>query len=204
MKKRILTIIGVGALAAIAIAGTSTYTTLSDNGNAASPSEVIFPADPTLQIRIVNVNWNSDTNNAVLSFSGGSTAYSIVETNEASSSVTNKINSTNSLAVSSVLVLQHAGVCYPAVISSWGASTNTGPAGGTNVVLASGGWGVATSVGDSVYLMDTAVTIPIGATTNAQNGEAIYVAKLVGRPVRAVLTPSLATNKINSAVAHYE
>ena len=140
----------------------------------------------------------------MLSFSGGSVAYTIVETNQATSSVTNKINSTNGLAASAVLLLNRGGTYYAASVSSWNSTTNSGFYGGTNVVLASGGWGVATSVGDPVYLMDTAVTIPIGATTNAINGEAIYVGALPGRPVRVVLTPALVTNRLNSVIGRAE
>jgi hypothetical protein len=203
MKKISIAVTAV-CLAVSALAASPNFKALSKSGNAASPSEVIFPASPGDQLRIVNANWNSDTNNAVLSFSGGSTAFNIVETNQASTSVTNKINSTNGLAASSVLVLQHGGVCYAASVSTWNASTNSGFYGGTNVVLASGGWGVNTSVGDNVFLMDTPVTLPIGATTNAANGDAIYVATLPGRPVRVVLTPAFSTNKLNAVVGRYE
>ena len=202
---KILSTLALGlALALPASASSPAYKTKSASGNAASPSEVIFPADPTTQIRLVNANWNSDTNNAGLSFSGGSTAFYVTATNVASSSVTNQINSTNGLSANAVLVLQHAGTCYSATVSTWNQFTNSGPYGGTNVVLASGGWGVSTGVGDDVYLMDTPVTVPVGATTNVMNGEAIYVANLSGRPVRVVLTPSLSTNKLNSVIGRYE
>lgn len=205
MKNK-LAIIGIAVcgLALTALASAPFYKTLSANGNAAAPASVIFPADVGNQIRIVNVNWNSDSNTAALSISGGSTLYSIVETNVASTSVTNKLTGTNGLAASAVLVLQHAGACYAATVSSWGQTTNSGPAGGTNVVLASGGWGVATTVGDNVYLMDTPVTLPVGATTNWASGSAIYSSTLIGRPVRVQLTPSLVTNKLNGVTARYE
>lgn len=204
MKNKIILFGAALSIATSALAVQPRFKTLSDAGNAASPAEVTFPADPSSQIRIVGVNWNSDTNNAVLSISGGGAAFTIVETNQSTSSVTNKINSTNGLSASAVLVLQHGGVCYPATLSTWNSSTNAGFYGGTNVVLASGGWGVATSVGDSVYLMDTPVTLPIGATTNWQSGFSIYAATYAGRPVRAVLTPALSTNRLNSITAIYE
>ncbi|MEI8288673.1 MAG: hypothetical protein WCH99_04325 [Verrucomicrobiota bacterium] len=189
---------GLTALAALPI-----YNTKSANGNAAAPATVIFPADPATQIRVVGVNYTTDTNNSVLAFSGGSTAFSIVETNQATSSVTNKINSTNGLAGSAVLVLQHGGVCYAATVSAWNSSTNAGFYGGTNVVLTSGGWGVRTSAGDSVYLMDTPITIPAASSTMI-GGEAIYAATLPGRPVMAQLTPALVTNKLNNVTVRYE
>lgn len=204
MKNKIAIAVASVCLAVSAYAAAPSYKTLTDYGNAASPSEVVFPEVANNQWRIVNVNYASDTNNAVLSFSGGSNAYRIVETNQATSSVTNKINSTNGLTASSVLLLNRAGTYYAATVSSWNSSTNAGVYGGTNVVLASGGWGVATQVGDPVYLMDTPTTIPVGAATNAINGEAIYVGALPGRPVRVVMTPALATNRLNAVVGRSE
>ena len=202
MKKNLLLIAAL-TVALTAFASLPTYLSKSANGNAASPATYIFPADQSTQIRVVGVNYTTDTNNSVLSFSGGTTAYTITETNQATSSVTNKINSTNGLSGSAVLVLQHNGVCYAATVSSWNSSTNAGFYGGTNVVLASGGWGVRTSAGDSVYLMDTPVTIP--ATSSAAiNGEAIYAAALPGRPLMVQLTPALATNKLNTVTVRYE
>jgi hypothetical protein len=202
--KQILILTGIVGLAALAIASSPIYKTMSKNGNAATPAQVIFPADPGSQIRIVNVNFATDTNNSTLSFSGGATAFFITITNALSSSVTNNINTTNGLTPSSVLVLQHAGVCYAATLASWNSSTNNqGVGGGTNVVLASGGWAVSTSVGDNVYQMDTVVSIPATATA-AVNGDAIYVATLPGRPVLIKLSPALVTNQINSVTAHYD
>lgn len=203
MKKTIITATVGFALALPVFAGPG-YKTASANGNAASPAAVILPADPSTTLRLVTVNWSSDTNNAVLSIADGGTAYSIVETNQATTSVTNKINSTNGLSAGAVLVLQKGSTCYAATVSAWNSSTNSGPYGGTNVVLASGGWGVATAVGDAVYLMNSPVTLPVGATTNWQSGTAIFSATYPGRPVRVVLTPALVTNKLNSVVGHYE
>jgi hypothetical protein len=193
---KILSTLALGlALALPASASSPAYKTMSASGNAAAPATVIFSADPALQIRLVGANYTTDTNNSTLAFSGGATAFAIVETNTA--------NSTNGLSASAILVLQHNGTCYAATVSSWSAVTNSGPTLGTNVVLASGGWGVATSVGDSVYLMDTPVTIPATATA-AINGEAIYVAALSGRPVLVKLSPAAATNQLNTVTARYE
>jgi hypothetical protein len=201
---KIIAIAAVGlATAFSALAASPVYITKSANGNAASPAEVVFPAAAQQQIRLVSANFTTDTNNSVLSISGGGAVFNITETNQATSSVTNKINSTNGLSGSAVLVLQHAGVCYVATLSSWNSSTNAGFYGGTNVVLASGGWGVRTDVGDRVYLMDAPILTPAG-TSAAINGEAIYVAALPGRPVRVQLTPALVTNKLNSVIGRYE
>ena len=183
-------------VALLAIAATPNYTTKSANGNAASPAGLIFPADPNLQLRLVSANWQSDTNIAVLSFTSGDAAYVITAANASSSGVTQAVNSVTGLAASDVLVLQKTtGACYAASLSS----TNNG----TNAVLASGGWGVATVAGDEVFKMSSATTIPVGATTNAQNGEAIYVGNY-GRPVRVVLTPAAVTNRLTSVTGRYE
>ena len=210
MKNKILLMPGIAAVALLAIAASPAYVTKSANGNAASPASLILPADPYTQIRVVNVNYSTDTNNSVLSFASGTTAYSIQATNQATSSTTNLINSTNGLSVGATLVLQHSGVCYSATEASWNSGTNVSIYGLTNVVLNSGGWGVATTVGDSVYLMGTATTFAAAAassgttTSAAANGEAIYVAAYQGRPVSVTLTPALVTNKLNNVVAHYD
>ncbi len=170
---------------------------MSATGNATTGSEVIFPADPSTAARLVNLSYQSDSNTAIVSFSTGVGAYSLLATNT-SSGVTQVVNSTAGLAANDVLVLQHGGTCYSATLSS----TNSG----TNAVLASGAWGVAPSIGDSVYKMSAASTVFVGSNgtaTAAQNGEAIYVANQ-GRPLRITLTPALVTNRINSATAHYD
>ena len=211
MKNKILLTAALAGIALLAIAASPAYVTKSANGNAAAPANVILPADPYTQIRVVNVNYSTDTNNSVLSFTSGTTAYSIQFTNYATSATTNCINSTNGLSGGATLVLQHNGACYSSTVSSWAAVTNASLyTGYTNVVLASGGWGVASSVGDSVYLMGTATTLPSPAassgttTTAAVNGEAIYVASYQGRPVSVTITPALVTNKLNTVIVHYD
>ena len=204
-----------GALIASALPQTCsalTFKTLSAGGNSTVGAWVAFPPDATMQLtRIVGVNWQSDNATAALSFRGGSTALWQVATNAATTSVTNLINSTNGLAVGSFVLLVHNGTCYSNTVVSWNSSTNftalttNSPAyGGTNVVLTTGGWGVATSIGDEIFVMDTAVTIPIGATTNYMGGDAIYVANLPNRPVWVQLSPATTTNRLNSVTARME
>lgn len=176
------------------LAGTPAYSTKTAGGNNTTGASVIFPADPALQIRIVGVNWQSDTNNAVLQCSSGVGAYVLLATNT-TTGVTQTVNTVTGMAANDILVLEHAGVGYAATLSS----TN----GGTNAVLASGAWGVTPAIGDSVYKMSDIASLPIGNTTNWQAGEAIYVGNR-GRPVRLLLTPAAVTNRINSATAFYE
>lgn len=195
--RKIITAAGASfAVALMAVAASLSYSTLSDAGTAASPAEVIFPSVEMKNIRLVGVNWSSDTNNASMSFSYGTSAKVITVANASSSGVTQVLDSVTGLAANDVLVLQQSGVCYAATLSS----TNNG----TNAVLASGGWGVASVAGSEVFKMSTATTIPIGATTNAQNGEAIFVSSQQSRPVRVVLSPANVTNRINTATAIYE
>ncbi len=197
MKKWILLAAFAGALSALAQA--PTFTTLSANGDATAGAAVIFPAKAGQQIRLVSLNWNSDSNAAVASITTGAGAYYARLANASSSAVTNQINSTNGLVASSALVVERAGVPYRAIMSSF----NSNAAWGNYVVLASGGFGVQTVAGDPIYQMSSATTLPIGATTNSMQGFAIYVGN-PGRPVRVQITPSAVTNKINAAVALYE
>ena len=203
MKKSLLLCAAAALLSLAAFAASPTYKTLSGYGNAATPAEVDFISDPSLQFRLVNVNYASDTNNAVLSISTGTTAFAITATNQAATSVTNQINSTNGLSPSATVLLEHAGAAYIATVSTWNQTTNSGPYGGTNVVLTGNGFNVATSAGDTFYLMTTPATLPIGAATNSLNGDALFVGN-PARPVRLQLAPALNTNKINTASGRYE
>jgi hypothetical protein len=199
--KFILSLAAIG-LALVALADSPTYTTKASGagtGTAAVPAFVIFPARPQTQIRVVSVAWKSDTNNATLKFSGGATAFNTTLTNAATSSITNMINSTNGLSGSAVIVLQHAGVCYQTTVASWNSN-----AGVTNVVTASGGFASYSSVGDSVYVLDTITTLDASTVISDKEGEALYVAALPDRPVLITLSPAWVTNQITSATVHYD
>jgi hypothetical protein len=204
-NKILLSLAVIGAVALATYAASPTYLTKSSGaGTAAAPATIIFPAAAQTQIRVVSVAWKSDTNIATLSFSGGAAAYYQTITNMATSSVTNQINSTNGLSGSAVIVLQHAGVCYQSTVSTWNMSTNGGAYGGTNVVLASGGWGVLASAGDGVYVMDTPVTLDASSAVSDKEGVALYVGKLADRPVLIKLAPANVTNQITSATVRYD
>jgi hypothetical protein len=210
MNKYLLLTAACGLAFTALYAASPTFKSTSANGNAASPAAVILPADPYSQVRVLSVVYSTDTNNSSLSCTYGTTAFSITATNATTTAITNRISGTNGLTPSCVLVLQHAGVGYAATVASWNQDTNTASGSGTNIVLASGAWGVATTVGDSVYLMSSATLLPAAAaasgstTTASKDGEAIYVAGLSGRPVRIVLTPALGTNQLNNVVYHYD
>jgi len=206
-------------------AGIPSYHTFSAAGNAANPATVILPADPNSQIRIVSVFYASDTNAGALQLSSGTTAYSLIASNLTTSSITNVITATNGLSAGAVLVLQHGGVDYTNSVVSFGNTgtnglnnlTNTAttwgvygtgsvgyPATNLNyVVTGSGGFGVSAFAGDEIYLMGSITSLPVGAATNAINGDDIFSGNY-GRPVIATLTPSLATNRLNSISAHYD
>ena len=194
MKTLLLSLTLGAALALWAV--TPSYVSKSGAGNASAGAQVIFPSDASLQIRLVNLNWQSDSNSAVLSYTTGEAAYSITATNPSTSYLTQYVNSTAGMNSNSTLfVLEHLGVGYAALL----VSTNSG----TNAVFFTGAFGVQSSVGDSLYQMSTASTVLVGATTNAHNGEALFVGNYA-RPVRVQLTPALATNRITSATARYE
>ena len=195
MKKLILITCLSLAAAFKSPAATPSYSNKNAGGNGTSGAEVIFPADPQGQIRLVSVQWQSDTNTGALEFQTAVGAYTASYTNRSTTDTTQCVSSTSGLVTNTWLVLQHLGVCYKALL----VATNSG----TNAILGSGGWGVISSVNDAVYPLSTTNTISVGATTNWQNGEALFVGNL-GRPVRVQLTPALTTNRLNSVTARYE
>ena len=198
--KKTLTSLAVGLLFAVtALGALPTYKTLSAYGNSTAGALVYFPSDPNSQIRLIYVNWGDDKAGNKLNFYTGVTAYSQALTNAASSSVTNAINSTNGLAANASLILEHGGVPYPATLSS----LSTNAAGQPVLVLGSGGWGVNASVGDNIYLMSTATSIPIGVGTNAFAGDALFTGNY-GRPVEVTIDTATATNSLYSVSAHYD
>ena len=71
------------------------------------------------------------------------------------------------------------------------------------IVTGAGGFGVNTTVGDVFYPMGKQSNIPIGASTNWLNGEAIYIGN-TGKPVRVVLTPTTTTNNLYAVTGRYE
>jgi hypothetical protein len=198
------------ALAMPARAGLPTYNTKSGYGNATYPATVIFPADPHSQIRLVSLFYSTDAN-TMFAFSSGNTAYSVLFTNNVSS-VTNLVDSTNGLATSALLVLQHAGIDYTNSVSSWGtydAGTNTSGY-DTNqafiVTPAAFSTGATTwngATGDNIYLMTAATPWFIPTGTNQMNGDDIF-SGTYGRPVMVQLGPSSTTNRIYLASSHYD
>jgi hypothetical protein len=209
MKNNILALATGIALAAGTLlpdragAALPTYKSATAWGNAGTGATAWLPSDPHSQIRVVGVQYSSDTASASLGFNSGTTAFYQTATNVLTSSVTNQINSTNGLSVGAVIVLQQAGVIYTNTVATWNQTANAGPYGGTNVVLNAGGWGVIAQPGSDIYLMGTATSWPVGATTNAINGDAIYVGAY-GRPVEVYLPPATASNRLYIVTAHYD
>ena len=202
--KKLLTILAVGLVAGVtAFAALPTFRSFSGYGNAAAPATVFCPEDPNSQVRVIYVSYGSDTNIAQINFSSGGTAYYVTTTNQAATSTTNLLNSTNGLAPSGVLVLQHGGTCYSATIASWFSNTNAAPYGGTGVVLGANGWNVATSPGDEVELMQTALPIPVYATTNVLSGDAVFTGNY-GRIVEVQFSSCLTTDRLYSVQTHYD
>lgn len=192
MKKLIL--LGL-SLACVLSASAQTLFTTNANGTAASPAEVIFRADPSAQILVQSLQWQSDTNAAVLEFQTSVGAYSVLRTNRATTDTTQEVASTAGFITNRWVVLQHLGACYKALV----VATNNG----TNVILGSGGWGTLSTAGDSIYPLGVTNRIPVGATTNWQNGPALFVGQR-GRPVRVSLTPALTTNALNAVTVSYQ
>lgn len=202
-KNLILTTASVVGIALASFAALPTYKTLIGTaGSSTAGSVLIFPDDPNSQIRILNVTYHSDAAATTIQYTTGGTAFSQVATNAATSSVTNLVNSTNGLVPGSVMLLNHNGTMYTNVLSTFNQSAVAGQ-NGTNIVLGTGGWGVAASVGDSIYQMGATNTVTIGAGTNAINGEAIYVGNY-GRPVMVRLSNATSANSLDAVSAHYD
>jgi hypothetical protein len=204
LKSKILLTAGF-AVAFAALAALPTFKTITATGTTVAIG--YFPADPNSQVRVVNINATSDNATGQVCCLTGYGAYYQAVTNSASSSVTNFINATNGIAVGETLLLQHAGACYPATVVSYGSylmSTNTFGAlvYAPFVKLGSGGWGVAASVYDDIYVMSNSLSYTIGSANSIQNGEAIFVGNY-GRPV-AIWVTGASSASLNSANAHYD
>ena len=188
------------ALAHLVFGGMPMYKTSSAGGNGTAGASVTFAADPTCQIRVVSLYYESDTNTAALHFYSPSQAYAISVANTNAAYTTNTLSTTAGIPTNGAsLLLVHGGTYYTGTI----VSTNCA-GGSTNFMLAAGGFGSAVSANDDVYVLGAAgQSLTVGAATNSLNGEAIYVGNY-GRPVVVKLTPALTTNRINSISVHYD
>jgi hypothetical protein len=193
--KKILIGLGIaGAVAFASLAALPTFVTLNGAAGNAAGAQVIFPADPNSQVRLVSCWYQSDTATNLLSFITGTGAY-VVGTNSPAGTSINVLQ-TNGLTTGASVIIQSANGRWitNCTISSFPQSTNitlslTPAFGFTN--------------GDSLYLMGSASTIPTLSTTNALNGEAIYVGNY-GRPVLVTMSPASVSNRLNAVSAHYD
>lgn len=184
-----LLITGLGL--AIALADIPNYKTLTATGTTAAT--FIVPADPSLATRVVSFNCTSDKAGSVLALKAGAGAY-VVSANT-TNTTTLTVARTNGLAANDYLVISKADgttnvYCQ---ISSFPQSTN---------ITLGAVSGITVEVGDSVYKMSAATSIPIGAANVVGNGEAIYTAPR-GRPIYATLDGTSACT-INSFVVRQE
>lgn len=196
--KTLSKIICAGALLLLACrlpAASPTYVTKTANGLPAAPAEVFFLSDPNLQIRLVNLSYQSDTNTAAISIQSGTAAFGLLRTNRATTDTTQEVHTTSGMVTNKYFILEHSGTAYKALL----VATNNA----TNAVFGSGGWGVITTTSDTIYQLGSVTTLNVGAATNSQNGEAIFVGNY-GRPIYIVLSPTGVTNSITSAVGRYE
>jgi hypothetical protein len=181
------------ALALTALADSPSYVTKSKSAAAASV-EVIFPADPVLQIRVVGVIGSSDLSSSTFSFTGGGTAQIITLANTNTAATNIVIMATNGFAANDIIIVSSAATNRSMTI---GGFVNT-----TNVYL-TGALGFAQTAGMDVYDMSAASTLGLGATTNkAYTGEAIYVAPR-GRPMRLVVSGT-SYSSVDAASVHYD
>lgn len=197
----------IGIVAALpALAGLPTYRTVTGiNGTSTQPATALLPADPNAQIRIVTINYSDDNAGGQFTFTTGGTAYSCVLTNPASYT-TNAITSTNNLYGNETLLLQHGGVCYTNIVSSFGVMTNANGSGITNqnyYVILAAGFPVGESIGDNIWQMTNGVNVVAGATTNWLDGDDIYSGNY-GCPVEVQIAPTTTISRLNNVSAHYD
>lgn len=146
---------------------------------------VVFPPTSGKQLVIYNVTYRNATN-ATLTFNSGGVAYTQTATNT-TTGVTNQVNSTNGLVVGSIMVLDRAGTMYLATLASHGQATNGL---GTNIVLNTGGWGVAPQIGDTIYQFGADTQLTLAPGTNAISGAAVFVSD-PGRPTLIRMGPAI-------------
>lgn len=176
--------------ATAALASTPSYETL--NGSGSTAAEVIFPAKPDQQIRVVGAIATSDKAASVLSFRTGAMPVSISASNAAGTGIT--VTRTNGLAPNDLIVIQRAdGTTASGTIASFPASTN---------ITLNATTGTITLPGDQVYKLGAATTLKCGAATVNYQGEAIFVGRF-GRPIRCVLDGTSACS-LDSVTARYE
>jgi len=174
-------------------ADSPSYVTKSKSAGASSV-EVIFPADPVLQIRVVGVIGSSDLASSTFSFTGGDTAQVITLANTNTAATNIIIAATNGFAANDLVIISSASTNRTMTV---GGFVNT-----TNVYL-TGALGFAQTVGMDVFHLSAASTLGLGATTNkSYQGEAIYVAPR-GRPLRLVVSGT-SYSSVDSASAHYD
>jgi hypothetical protein len=192
MKKCFLASLPLCAFALTALSDSPSYKPASAQGT--TSAEVIFPADPVLQIRVVGAIGSSDKASSVFSFRGGGTPAAIT------------VASTN-LSATNIYVGGYVGFSTNDLIVIQTPATNRtltvwGLANGTNVITTAA-VGVTQYVGSEIFDLGAATTLKCGAITNTSyQGEAIYVAPR-GRPLR-VLLDGTSYSSLDSVTVHYD
>lgn len=153
-------------------------------------AEIIIPAQPLQQIRVVGAVVTSDKAGSNLGFQTGNTPYVVGLSNNAGTTVT--LTYTNGLSVNTNVIVSSSTTNASGKISSL--------SGTTNIVLAAAVF--ATVPGNEVYTLSGTNTLPVGATTISYQGEALFVGNK-GRPLRVTCDGTSAVT-INSLTVRYE
>src|SRR5258708_4827803 len=192
MKKFFFASLPLCAFALTAFADSPSYKAASASGT--TSAELIFPADPVLQIRVVGVIGSSDKAGSKFSFSTGGTPAAIT------------VASTN-LSATNIYVGGYAGFSTNDIIVIQTPVTNRsltvwGLANSTNIITTAA-VGVTQLVSSEVFDLGAATTLKAGAITNTSyQGEAIYVGNR-GRPLRVTLDGT-AYSSLDSVTVHYD
>ncbi len=173
-------------------AGSPSYSSFTASGT--TGAEVIFPADPVLQIRVVGVIGSSDKAASVFQFSGGGTpgVISFANTNTAATNI--YVSGYVGFSTNDLLVIQAGTSNKSLTIFGLNNSTN---------IMTTSAVGIAQTVGMEIFDMGTTNKLKCGAITNqSYQGEAIYVAPRA-RPLRVVLDGT-GYSSLDSVTVHYD
>jgi hypothetical protein len=179
--------------AVTSFAGSPAYSSQS-SGIGTTGAEVIFPADPVLQIRVVGIIGSSDLSSSTFGFQGGGTPAVITYANTNLAATNIYVSGYTGFATNDLLIIQ--GLSSNKTLTIYGLNNSTN-------IMTTSAIGVAQTVGGEIFDLGTTNRIKCGAITNqSYQGEAIYVAPR-GRPLRVTLTGT-GYSSLDSVTVHYD
>jgi hypothetical protein len=194
MKKILMGIMGMmGVMGGAAFGGAAVYSSQS-SGVGTTGAEIIFPADPVLQIRVVGIIGSSDLASSSFGFQGGGTPAVITYANTNLAATNIYVAGYTGFATNDLIIIQ--GVSSNKTLTIYGLNNSTN-------IMTTGPVGVAQLVGAEIFDLGPTNKIKCGAITNqSYQGEAIYVAPR-GRPLRVTVNGT-GYASLDSVSVHYD